>query len=78
MPPQFILILKQRGARDLIAKAKLNLALAELEASTLEAVKVVQDAIFSSEDFNQPDIKLLRQQVFKKLEDRDLKKVHIK
>jgi len=62
---------KQKGDRDLAAKAHLNLALAEIEASTHEADKAVHLAISSSENSKDPDVELLRRQVFEKWENKE-------
>lgn len=57
---------KQSKKYDLFVKAFLNLALAEIEASTAEAEKTTEAALATSEKFDSPDIKLLRQQVLGK------------
>jgi tetratricopeptide (TPR) repeat protein len=69
-----IKLCKQKDERDLAVKAYLNLALAELEASTHESIKTVRLAISVSKNYNDPDIVLLRQQIFNNLEKKKSKK----
>ncbi len=68
-----IRLCKLQGDRDLVAKAYLNLALAELEALTLDATKTVEIALSMSEGSNQPDVRMLRKQIAVKLEEGAMK-----
>ncbi len=69
-----IRLCKLQGDRDLVAKAYLNLALAELEALTLDATKTVQLALSVSEGSNQPDVRMLRKQITKNLNEGAIKR----
>ena len=58
---------QKQGNLLLYMKAHLNLALAEVEASTPEAENTVHAALAVSEGSTYPDITLLRQQILKRV-----------